>query len=40
LIQPVRKNEPFYLLDGSQISVAMMDAKRQASYLYAQGSHY
>jgi serpin B len=34
------KNEPFYLLDGSQISVAMMDAKRQASYLYAESSHY
>jgi serpin B len=34
------KNEPFYLLDGNQISVAMMHAKRQASYLYAQGSNY
>ena len=34
------KSEPFYLLDGSQINVAMMHAKSDASYLYAQGSNY
>jgi serpin B len=34
------KNGPFYLLDGSQINVAMMHSKSDSSYLYAQGSNY